>query len=1265
METKISIEKLNNTNYSSWKFKMQMILTREGVWRSMNSERPEESGQNYDKWLDKDEKARALISLAVEDSQFNIIRNKITSKETWDALREFHEKSSTFNQVTTMRRLFDTKMTDDKSIEEHIEEIAEYLQKLSDLEVVGFENDTVQVSILLSSLPESYNTMITALEVRPKSELTWSIVTSKLIEEYNRRRNNSESTEKLLKIKGENNSKNNGYKFCRYCKKTNHNINDCWKLKNKKKNKLNTIDDQKEEDTDEKLFSIHSKITNDWIIDSGATSHFSNNIHTFTTMREIDQSVKVANGSSVQVQGIGECKIQMINEKNVKTKVKLTNVLYVPELNGNFISIMKLSKNKYSVSFEENKCEIKVNNEQIGVAYLSSNLYILNQEQIHVLNSIQNKQCIHYWHRVLGHRNNEAIKTMINNNLVNGIHMDKCNCQNDCEICLKAKMTRKPFAREKPKTATQILDVIYSDLCGPMQTVSPNGKKYILTFIDEFSRYTKVYFLSLKSEVKDKIIEFTELCKTQKGSKPKVFHTDRGGEYVNNDVQNYLKSQGIKYEYTPPRTPQLNGIAERKNRTLVEMARCMLYDANLPNKFWAEAISTATYIQNRIITKGTNITPYEIWNKVKPNLKHLAVFGSNCFVKVNDPSRKKLDFSSTKMILLGFDNNLSYRCYNPDSQKVIFTRDIRFITSNQVEIPLNKEQPSELNDDASDIELPAEDVNYDRPIEIDRTTIDRPIIVPRRSTRINKGIPPKRYGLEYANSITEPRNFNEAIAHTHKDEWIRAMNEEIQSLTQKNTWNLTTLPENSKAIGSRWVYNLKTDASGKIVKFKARLVAQGFSQRFGIDYNQVFAPTAKNATFRILLSIASREGLVVHHLDVKTAYLNANVEEKIYMKQPPGFAVSGKEDHVCLLNKSIYGLKQSAKAWNDTINKILLKLNFRRSTADQCLYYKINQNDEYFLLIYVDDIIIVSKTITLIDEVKKQLNNEFEVRDLGEVKYYLGIQVEKSSDGIYSINQSKYIDELINKFQLQDAKTSNIPIDPSYGKSREEILLQSNEKYQQLIGSLLYITINTRPDIAVSVCLLSQKIITPNQEDWNELKRVLKYLKGTKNMKLFLAKYQCDDNLIGFADTNYGENRIDRKSNSGFIFKFNGGIISWACRKQQCVSLSSTEAELISLCEAVKEAIWLQNILLDLNRSEIDPITIYEDNQSCMKLIQNQKISNRSKHIDIKYFYIRDLIDKNSIHIEYCPSDNMVADIMTKPLQNTKFSRLRQYLLSY
>lgn len=205
---------------------MQMILTKEGVWRIMNAERPETMTQDYSKWLDYDEKARALIALAVEDSQFNIIRNKTTSKETWDALREFHEKSSTFNQISTMRKLLDTKMTDDKSIEEHIEEIAEYLQKLSDLEVTGFDNDTVQVSILLSSLSESYNTIITALEVRPKSDLTWSIVTSKLIEEYNRRKSNSESTEKLLKIKGTYKSKQNGDNFCRYCKKTNHNIKD-------------------------------------------------------------------------------------------------------------------------------------------------------------------------------------------------------------------------------------------------------------------------------------------------------------------------------------------------------------------------------------------------------------------------------------------------------------------------------------------------------------------------------------------------------------------------------------------------------------------------------------------------------------------------------------------------------------------------------------------------------------------------------------------------------------------------------------------------------------------------------------------------------------------------------------------------------------------------------------------------------------------------------------------------------------------------------
>lgn len=247
------------------------------------------------------------------------------------------------------------------------------------------------------------------------------------------------------------------------------------------------------------------------------------------------------------------------------------------------------------------------------------------------------------------------------------------------------------------------------------------------------------------------------------------------------------------------------------------------------------------------------------------------------------------------------------------------------------------------------------------------------------------------------------------------------------------------------------------------------------------------------------------------------------------MKQPPGFEIEGKKDLVCLLQRSLYGLKQSPKSWNDEINAALLKMNFIRNRANPCLYYtKFEDGDECMLLIYVDDILIMTKNNNKIEEMKTKINNLFDIRDLGEIENFLGIQIKKN-DGIYNLNQHKYINKLLADYSMKDATISKIPISPSYGKTAEQVLLPNNTQYQQLIGSLLYIAINTRPDISAAICILAQKVSEPTTEDWNELKRVLKYLKGTDDLKLFVAN-NTQKKLHGFVEANYGEDRVDRKS---------------------------------------------------------------------------------------------------------------------------------------
>lgn len=476
-------------------------------------------------------------------------------------------------------------------------------------------------------------------------------------------------------------------------------------------------------------------------------------------------------------------------------------------------------------------------------------------------------------------------------------------------------------------------------------------------------------------------------------------------------------------------------------------------------------------------------------------------------------------------------------------------------------------------------------------------------------------------------------------------------------MKKNQTWELCELPKDKKAIRCKWVFKVKND-----LKFKARLVACGYSQKFGEDYDEVFAPVARQTTFRVLLSVASKEKWLVDHLDVKTAFLNGKLTEEIYMQQPPGYESENK-NLVCRLKKSIYGLKQAAKSWNDEIHRVLTNDGFQRSKNDPCLYSK-NMNGEWvFVLIYVDDMAIAAKTTKTMQAVKTMLTSKFDIEDLGEIKQYLSIDVTREN-GIFYLSQSKYIKKIVKEFGLEMAKESNVPMQVSYGKSKEsQVALLSNKEYQKLLGSLLYVSVNTRPDIAASISILAQKVSAPTQEDWNELKRVVKYLKGTADMKLALAKQNHKgDQLYGYSDANFaGES--DRKSNSGHTFLVNGAAVCWSSRKQNLVALSTCESEFIALSEACRAATWLRRLLGDFRQNSSKATTIFEDNQSCLKLIEEEeRLSDRSKHIDTRFHFVKDYVKKGIVQCIYCPTEKMLADVLTKPISASKIISFRSEL---
>lgn len=376
------------------------------------------------------------------------------------------------------------------------------------------------------------------------------------------------------------------------------------------------------------------------------------------------------------------------------------------------------------------------------------------------------------------------------------------------------------------------------------------------------------------------------------------------------------------------------------------------------------------------------------------------------------------------------------------------------------------------------------------------------------------------------------------------------------------------------------------------------------------------------------------------------------------MQQPPGFVVKGSEQKVYRLYKSLYGLKQAAKACNQRLNAELERQGFRRCESDPCLYVKLENGKHSYVLVYVDDILVASEDNNLFTKTEKALRRSFTLTSLGEVHWYLGMEVKRNEKGDFFLSQERYIEQVAKSTGLAETKPSRIPLDPGYHKHEASERLPDNKDYQKLMGQLLYVSVNTRPDISAAVSILSRKTSCPTKGDWVELKRVARYLMTTKNLCLRLSNTEANEGLLGFCDADWAECRDDRKSNSGFLMKYNGGTISWACRKQTCVSLSTAEAEFVALSESVQEMMWLKRLLCDLDEQPAVP-TIYEDNQSALKMLDSEKFSNRTKHIDTRFHFARDMKTKREVDFVYCCSEDMVADLLTKPLGAVRLGKLR------
>ncbi|WJZ97445.1 hypothetical protein VitviT2T_016048 [Vitis vinifera] len=978
---------------------------------------------------------------------------------------------------------------------------------------------------------------------------------------------------------------------CFNCGKQGHKSVDCRLPKKNKPKEANVIDDITKNVSDIDLTAVVSEVNlvgsnpKEWWIDTGATRHVCSDKKMFSTFEPIENGEKVFMGNSAtsEIKGQGKVILKMTSGK----ELTLTNVLYVPEIRKNLVSGSLLNNHGFRLVFESNKFVLSKSGMYVGKGYMSDGMWKLNVMTI--IKSNMNKaststymlESSNLWHGRLGHVNYDTLRRLIN---LNHIPTFQINSNHKCETCVEAKLTRSSF--QSVERNTEPLDLIHSDICDLKFVQTRGGNKYFITFVDDSTKYCYVYLLKSKDEAIEKFVLYKNEVENQLNKKIKVLRSDRGGEYESPFVDIFAQ-HGIIHETTTPYSPQSNGVAERKNRTLKEMMNAMLISSSLPQNMWGEAILTANYLLNKVPKKKAEKTPYELWKGRKPSYTYLRMWGCLAKVAVPPPKKVKIGPKTIDCIFIGYAHNsnayrfLVYESNIPDIHKNTIMESKNASFFEDVFPCKSKEEPS-----SSKRMLESQDQNEEVEVE------------PRHSKRVRTE---KSFGPDFLTFMLEgePQTFKEVVNSTEGLMWKEAIKSEIDSILQNHTWELVDLPPGCKPLSSKWIFKRKMKVDGSIDKYKARLVIKGYRQIEGLDYFDTYSPVTRINSIRMVLAIAALRNLEIHQMDVKTAFLNGDLDEEIYMEQPEGFSAPGQENKVCKLVKSLYGLKQAPKQWHEKFDNVMLSHGFKINECDKCVYVKDTEHGYVIVCLYVDDMIIVGSDDKMITSTKNMLNSRFDMKDMGLADVILGIKIKRTSDELI-LSQSHYVDKILGKFDKDNSGVARTPVDVTLHLSKNKGESVSQVEYSRVIGSLMYLMSCTRPDIAYAVSKLSRYMSNPGAKHWQGIIRVLKYLRFTRDYGLHYTRYPAV--LEGYSDANWISNVKDSKSHSGYVFTLGGAAVSWKSSKQTVIARSTMESEFIALDKCGEEAKWLRHFLEDIPRwsKPVPPICIHCDSQSAI-----------------------------------------------------------------
>ena len=1216
---------------------------------------------------------------------------------------------------------------------------------------------------------------------------------------------NNESNNNKTYIKSEsqkyygNNSRQNGSFriICRYCKKEGHTDRVC-RLKQAEKNsnrpQAHNVVIQQEDDRnpeysfeeapeqngepdEEEYIQAYNANTfeeneddSTWFLDTGATHHLTYRKDWLDNYQELPIPLKVTFGDKGQkvAVGKGNIKLRLISNH----VVQISDIYFVPGIAKHLLSVgqatakgmtVKFSKQEATLYIQDDQHEIKIVCPKQGQLYpVKANLGEALAAEVHQ-GGVDNVSPTYLWHCRFGHLHTPTLKLCQNQNLVRGLPSTIFKSIDICEGCMYGKMAQKSFPLSNSKTK-ELLQLVHMDVCGPITPNSLSGARYFITFIDNTSRFTMVNFLKQKGNAFKAFCAYKSFVENQTQLKVKVIRSDNGGEFVSQEWEAFNEKNGIFHQKSTVYTPQQNGIAERKNRTLLNAARSMLKTSGMASRFWEEAVATACYLQNRTPHQGIEgQVPYTMWYGYPPEISHLRVFGATAFAYIQPAKRTKLEDRCIKGKFIGYGEPYgvkAYRIYLPDTGKIIFSRSVEFdekslfsrssyvmketesehltkeitklrlpqatamesendgtniintelhnncgapitnATKNRGEklnqlphsqilttqdeglgisavktatkpmitksatrslepedVLMHRQQPNSSSSTSecrncesehtssghlqpytseypqnlkigsqffrqSDAQSPEGEQVHDRSLEsnnqstaqyitrsrepehtsgdhiqpcassmttrkqssrsenmdldrlktcnLSKTTLkDKEIRAKKTKVRLLSDIydATKDEVLEKSTchfatetesdisifaAIIEGDNydtapiltFKQALKSKEKDNWVAAIKSEFSALQKNHTWTLVPRPCHANVITCKWLFTKKYDALGTPVRFKARLVARGFSQIPGVDYHETFSPTLKITALRLILAITAYLNLELHHVDVETTFLHGDLEEDIYMEQPQMLDNNIDPNYVCKLNKPLYGLKQSPRQWYAKFHRFLLSIKFQQLQSEPNIYIRKTKTEFLLLGVYVDDLPIAGTSEDLVMEFIAELRQQFPIKHLGPLEHFLGIHVKRNRTlGTLSLSQENFVDNILTKFDMFECSPISTPLtvpcklsSEDSPHTTEETYFMKNIPYRQVLGSIRYLVSCTRPDLSFATGYLSRFMENPGVNHWKALKRVLRYLKYTRDMTLTYTSYSKAQHsniqgwlstpLHGWTDADWGGTRI-------------------------------------------------------------------------------------------------------------------------------------------